>query len=97
MASTIITKHSTTAGATPTADDLVQGELAVNTEDRRVYTKNDAGEIVFTGERTYTHGDRLYRLIGRIIQTVAVDGLFGITRLCIDLILVQLTGNLADI
>ncbi len=43
---TIITKNSSTAGAAPTASDLVQGELAVNVTDRALYTENASGTVV---------------------------------------------------
>lgn len=41
----IITKHSTTAGAVPTASQLEVGELAVNTADNKVFTKHTDGSI----------------------------------------------------
>jgi hypothetical protein len=37
----IVTKNSSTASAVPTTSDLVQGELAVNVTDKRIYTEND--------------------------------------------------------
>ena len=43
---TIITKNSSTAGAAPTAGDLVQGELAVNVTDKALYTENASGTVV---------------------------------------------------
>lgn len=46
MATTIITKNSSTAGAAPTAGDLVQGELAVNVTDKALYTENASGTVV---------------------------------------------------
>jgi len=46
MASTIITKNSSTASAIPATGDLVQGELAVNVTDKKVFTKNAAGAVV---------------------------------------------------
>jgi hypothetical protein len=45
MASTIITKNSSTASAVPATGDLVQGELAVNVTDKKIYTKNASGTI----------------------------------------------------
>lgn len=39
-------KRSETTGATPTASDLAVGEIAVNTTDRTIYTKNSSGNIV---------------------------------------------------
>lgn len=49
MAATIKIKNSSTAGAAPTASDLVQGELAVNVTDKRLYTENSGGTIVELG------------------------------------------------
>lgn len=43
---TIITKNSSTASAVPASGDLVQGELAVNVTDKKIFTKNAAGTIV---------------------------------------------------
>lgn len=45
----IITKNSSTAGAAPTSSDLVQGELAVNVTDKRLYTENASGTVVELG------------------------------------------------
>ena len=49
MATKIVTKNSSTAGAAPTATDLVQGELAVNVADGRLYTEDNAAAIVELG------------------------------------------------
>ena len=49
MPATIKIKNSSTAGAAPTASDLVQGELAVNVTDKRLYTENSGGTIVELG------------------------------------------------
>ena len=46
---TLITKNSSTAGAAPVAGDLVQGELAVNVTDKKLYTKDSGGAIVPVG------------------------------------------------
>jgi len=49
MATKIVTKNSSTAGSAPSASDLVQGELAVNVVDKRLYTENNSGAIVELG------------------------------------------------
>jgi hypothetical protein len=49
MATTIVTKNSSTASAVPLAADLVQGELAVNVTDKRLFTENAAGAVVELG------------------------------------------------
>ena len=54
MATKIVTKNSSTASAVPTASDLVQGELAVNVTDKRLFTENNAGAIVELGTNPTT-------------------------------------------
>jgi hypothetical protein len=49
MAATIKIKNSSTAGAVPTSGQLVQGELAVNVTDRRIFTENASGTVVELG------------------------------------------------
>lgn len=49
MPTTIVTKHSSTASAVPSAGSLTQGELAVNVTDKRLYTKNASGTVVELG------------------------------------------------
>ena len=41
--------HSSTPGQMPVAGNLVQGELAINTADRKIYTENAAGSVVPLG------------------------------------------------
>ena len=43
---TIITKNSSTASSVPAAGSLVQGELAVNVTDKKLYTKDSGGNVV---------------------------------------------------
>jgi len=47
---TIITKNSSTAAAVPAAGNLVQGELAVNVTDKKLYTKDAGGNVVVIAE-----------------------------------------------
>jgi hypothetical protein len=49
MATTIVIKNSSTAGSVPTAGQLVQGELAVNVTDRKIFTETAAGTVVEIG------------------------------------------------
>jgi hypothetical protein len=46
---TIITKNSSTSSATPAAGDLVAGELAVNTADKKLYTKHSSTVVKLVG------------------------------------------------
>ena len=54
MATKIVTKNSSTASAVPTASDLVQGELAVNVADKRLFTEDNTGTIVELGTNPST-------------------------------------------
>ena len=49
MSTTIITKNSSTASAVPAAGDLVAGELAVNTADKKLYTKSGSTVVKVVG------------------------------------------------
>ena len=51
---TIITKNSSTATAVPTTSDLVQGELAVNVADKRIFTEDATTTIVELGTNPST-------------------------------------------
>lgn len=46
MANTIIIKNSATTTAVPGSGDLVQGELALNVTDKKIFTKNSGGSVV---------------------------------------------------
>ena len=47
MAGTVVKiKQSSVVGKVPNAGDLEQGELALNTADIKLYSKNGAGEII---------------------------------------------------
>jgi len=45
----IITKHTPTPGKVPTSTDLVVGELAVNTNDKKLFTKHTDNNIIEIG------------------------------------------------
>ena len=49
MPTKLITKYSTTATAAPSSGDLDTGELAVNVADKRLYTEDDASNVVELG------------------------------------------------
>ena len=46
MATTIKIKNSSTTGSVPVSGDLVQGELAINLADRKIFSKTAAGTVV---------------------------------------------------
>jgi len=50
----IVTKNSSTASAVPLTSDLVQGELAVNVTDKRIFTENASTAIVELGTNPST-------------------------------------------
>jgi hypothetical protein len=64
--------YSTTAAAAPTAGNLVQGELAINITDGKLFYEDNAGAVQViawkttpataggTGQTSYTTGDLLY-------------------------------------
>ena len=45
----VITKKSTVIGKVPLPADLDIGELAVNTADKKLYTKHSDGSVVLIG------------------------------------------------
>jgi hypothetical protein len=49
---TIITKNNDGAGVVPSPGSLVEGALAVNTTDRKLYTLNNAGSVVLLASGT---------------------------------------------
>ncbi len=66
MPTSIITKHSSTAGALPTTSDVATGELAVNVTDRKLYTKDSTNQIVTLSDN---------KVLGSVSEMVANDGL----------------------
>ena len=45
----VITRKSTVVGKVPLATDLDIGELAVNTADKKLYTKHSDGNVILIG------------------------------------------------
>lgn len=58
MANTILHKRSNTAGVTPAAGSLTQGELAINTADGKLFTKKVNGTVVEIGGGGVSDGDK---------------------------------------
>jgi hypothetical protein len=50
MANIIKLKQSAVQGKVPLASQLVQGEIALNTADEKIYTRNSSGNIVELGK-----------------------------------------------
>jgi len=46
MATTIVTKNSSVALSAPSAGQLVQGEMAINVTDKKIYTLDGGGNVV---------------------------------------------------
>lgn len=57
MANTLILKRSSEAGKEPTSANLQVGELAVNLADRKLYSKNAAGEVILVGSGAAVDGN----------------------------------------
>ena len=45
MSVQIVTKNSSTAGSTPAANALVEGELAINVKDQKIFSKDGDGNV----------------------------------------------------
>ena len=70
---TIITKNSSTAAAVPTTSDLVQGELAVNVADKRIFTENSSTQIIELG----TNPSSLTTPTATVTGTLTANGTFN--------------------
>ena len=69
----IITKNSSTASAVPTTSDLVQGELAVNVTDKRLFTENASTQIVELG----TNPSTITTATATVTGTLTANGTFA--------------------
>ena len=69
---TIVTKNSSTASAVPTTSDLVQGELAVNVTDKRIFTENASTQIVELG----TNPSTITTATATVTGTLTANGTF---------------------
>ena len=75
MAGTVVKiKQSSVANKVPSASDLEQGELALNTADVKLYSKNAAGAIITlaAGATTVDHEDIVD--FGDVNRDVIYDG-----------------------
>jgi hypothetical protein len=70
---TIVTKNSSTASAVPTTSDLVQGELAVNVTDKRIFTENASTQIVELG----TNPSSITTATATVTGTLTANGTFA--------------------
>jgi hypothetical protein len=70
---TIVTKNSSTASAVPTTSDLVQGELAVNVTDKRIFTENASTQIVELG----TNPSTITTATATVTGTLTANGTFA--------------------
>ena len=68
----IVTKNSSTASAVPTTSDLVQGELAVNLTDKRIFTENASTQIVELG----TNPSTITTATATVTGTLTANGTF---------------------
>ena len=56
MATVIKLKKSETAGSAPDTGDLVQGEVAINTADQKIYVRDSNDNIVTVANKGETLG-----------------------------------------
>ena len=71
----LITKHSTTIGSVPTTGNLDVGELAINVADKKLYTKDNANNVVLLGDnRVFNNVDTM------IADTSILAGEYVITK-----------------
>lgn len=69
----IVTKNSSTASAVPLTSDLVQGELAVNVTDKRIFTENASTQIVELG----TNPSTITTATATVTGTLTANGTFA--------------------
>jgi hypothetical protein len=73
MAGTVVKiKQSSVAGKVPSASDLEQGELALNTADVKLYSKNGSGSIITLASGTAVT-ETVYDM-GNVNREVIFDG-----------------------
>jgi hypothetical protein len=70
---TIVTKNSSTASAVPLTSDLVQGELAVNLVDKRIFTENASAQIIELG----TNPSEINTATATVTGTLTANGTFA--------------------
>jgi sugar lactone lactonase YvrE len=70
---TIVTKNSSTPSAVPTTSDLVQGELAVNLADKRIFTEDHTTTIIELG----TNPSTITTATATVTGTLTANGTFA--------------------
>ena len=75
----IVTKNSSTASSVPTAADLVQGELAVNVADKRLFTEDNAAAIIEIGTNPTSITTGAITASGTVTFSVSVTNIAGKT------------------
>lgn len=60
---TLINKHSETTGAVPAITELLVGEIAVNTADKKWFTKTTNDDIVCLNQLTVIDGGEIQLFI----------------------------------
>jgi hypothetical protein len=69
--------HTTTASATPSSGNLVNGELAINITDEKLYFKNNAGTVKLLASSAGAAGDVVGPASATDNAVVAFDGTTG--------------------
>ena len=75
MAGTVVKiKQSSVAGKVPSASDLQQGELALNTADVKLYSKNGSGQVITLASGAETAVTETLFDMGDALGNVILDG-----------------------
>lgn len=70
MPTIIKPKRSEAANAVPTSNDLEVGEIAINTVDRIIYTKNSSNEVIIIGQYVPAGADPSYLIRSNSLSDV---------------------------
>ena len=71
MATSIKLKHSNTIATIPTTSDLIAGEVALNTVDKKFYVRNGSSSVVTLANHYATDFDTnviTFKVVGAIIS-----------------------------
>jgi hypothetical protein len=77
MANTLILKRSSEAGKEPTSAQLQVGEIAVNLSDKKLYSKNAAGEVILVGSGSAVDGNVGFEIKNQTGSTIPKGTLVG--------------------
>ena len=98
MANTIKIKKSSVAAKVPVAADLLQGELAINTTDEKLYSKNSSGAVFEVGTAGTVNGtaERTVYTATAAQTTFATTYDTGFVDVYLNGIKLQVTADFSD-